>query len=283
VEELVEARPARERDGRQVNILAGAHLSPADAEALADMARGFGLEPIVLPDLSGSLDGHVPEEFLPHTLGGTPLAAIRLMGRSAFTIAVGEHMGRPARALAARTGVPCEVLDRATGLAAVDRLVALLSDISGKTAPARLRRERARLEDAMLDAHFFTGGRRIAIGADPDLLFALASTLAEMGCEIGAAVATTAAPILSAIPAREVVVGDLGDLEARAEGCDLLITTSHGRAIADRLGIPLLRAGIPVFDRLGGPQQASIGYAGTARLIFEAANLLHAEAPCTAH
>jgi nitrogenase molybdenum-iron protein NifN len=259
---------------RQVNLLPGSHLTPADVEALADLVRAFGLEPIVLPDLSGSLDGHVPATFLPHTLGGTPLDAIRRMGRSALTIAVGEHMRGPAEALSARCGVPFEVLDRATGLSACDRLVTLLARVSGTAAPPRVRRERARLEDAMLDAHFTTGGRRVAIGADPDLLHALATTLSEVGCEVQAAVTTTASPVLERVPADEVVIGDLEDLAARAPGCDLLVTHSHGRAIAEQLGIPLLRAGIPVFDRLGGPQTASVGYAGTARLVFEVTNLL---------
>jgi nitrogenase molybdenum-iron protein NifN len=124
----------------------------------------------------------------------------------------------------------------------------------------------------MLDAHFFTGGRRVAIGADPDLLFALASTLSDVGCEIAAAVTTTSSPVLERVPVDEVVVGDLEDLEARARGCDLLVTHSHGRAASERLGIPLLRAGIPSFDRLGGPQAVWVGYSGTATLLFEVAN-----------
>jgi nitrogenase molybdenum-iron protein NifN len=263
--------PAEPR-ARRVNLLPGSHLTPAEVEALADLARAFGLEPIVLPDLSGSLDGHVPETFLPHTLGGTPRAAIRDMASSALTIAVGEHMRGPAQALATRSGVPFEVLDGVMGLAATDRLVGLLSRISGNPVPSRLRRERARLQDAMLDAHFFTGGRRVAIGADPDLLFALASTLSDVGCEIAAAVTTTSSPVLERVPVDEVVVGDLEDLEARARGCDLLVTHSHGRAASERLGIPLLRAGIPSFDRLGGPQAVWVGYSGTATLLFEVAN-----------
>ena len=286
LEELGESPPEDENGGagqwpvprraepraRQVNLLPGSHLTPAEVEALADLARALGLEPIVLPDLSGSLDGHVPETFLPHTLGGTPRAAIRDMASSSLTIAVGEHMRGPAQALATRSGVPFEVLESVTGLAATDRLVALLSRISGNPVPSRLRHERARLQDAMLDAHFFTGGRRVAIGADPDLLLALASTLSDMGCEIAAAVTTTLSPALERVPADEVVVGDLEDLETRAQGCDLLVTHAHGRAASERLGIPLLRAGIPSVDRLGGPQAVWVGYAGTATLLFEVAN-----------
>lgn len=272
LEELV--APGGARRAEQVNLLAGSHLAPADAEELGELARAFGLDPIVLPDLSGSLDGHVPETFLPHTLGGTPRDRIREMGASSLTVAVGESMRPAARALERIAGVPFLVLDRLTGLEPMDRLVAALAAHSGRPVPPRLRRQRSRLQDAMLDVHFFTGGKRVAIGADPDLLHAYAQALSEVGCTVQAAVTTTGSPILSRVCADEVVVGDLEDLEARAAGADLLVTHSHGRAISERLGVPLLRAGIPVYDRLGGPQSATIGYSGTMRLLFEAANLL---------
>jgi nitrogenase molybdenum-iron protein NifN len=272
VEELV--APSAARRAEQVNLLAGPHLTPADAEELGELARAFGLDPIVLPDLSGSLDGHVPEAFLPHTLGGTSRTRIREMGASSLTIAAGEAMRPAASALERLAGVPFLVLDRVTGLEPTDRLVAALAAHSGRPVPPRLRRQRSRLVDAMLDVHFFTGGKRVAIGADPDLLHAYAQTLAEVGCTIQAAVTTTDAPVLARVCAEEVVVGDLEDLEARAAGADLLVTHSHGRAISERLGLPLLRAGIPVHDRLGGPQSLTIGYSGTMRLLFEVANLL---------
>jgi nitrogenase molybdenum-iron protein NifN len=272
VEEL--AVPGPPRRAAQVNLLAGPHLTPADADELGELARAFALDPIVLPDLSGSLDGHVPEIFLPHTLGGTPRARIREMGASSLTIAVGEAMRPAAEALERRAGVPCLVLDRVTGLEPSDRLVDALARLSGRPVPPRLRRQRSRLLDAMLDVHFHTGGKRVAVAADPDLLHAYAATLAEVGCTIQAAVTTTASRVLERVCADEVVVGDLEDLEARAAGADLLVTHSHGRAISERLGVPLLRAGIPVHDRLGGPQTVTIGYAGTMRLLFDAANLL---------
>jgi len=62
-------------------------------------------------------------------------------------------------------------------------------------------------------------------------------------------------------------------LELRASGVDLLVTHSHGRQAAERLGVPLFRVGIPVFDRLGAGHQLSVGYRGTRDLIFEVGNL----------
>lgn len=257
----------------QVNVLAGCHLTPGDIEEIREIVEAFGLSPIILPDLSGSLDGHVPEDFSPTTLGGTRLVDIRRMGASQFTIAIGEQMRPAAELLAEKTNVLYTVLERITGLEASDKFIKLLATLSGKEVPAKYRRQRSQLVDAMLDGHFFFGGKKIAIGAEPDLLWNIGNLLAEMGCEIAAAVTTTHSPLLEDLPVEEVLIGDLEDLETRAQGCDLLITHSHGRQAAERLDIPFLRMGLPMFDRLGAAHRVSVGYKGSRDLIFEVGNI----------
>ena len=66
---------------------------------------------------------------------------------------------------------------------------------------------------------------------------------------------------------------DLEDL-ARERGAELVISNSHAAESAERLGIPLLRAGIPQYDRIGGYQRAWIGYGGSRQLLFDLANAL---------
>ena len=181
---------------------------------------------------------------------------------------------RPAAAvLERRTGVPFVVFDRLTGLEPTDRFLDLLSKISGRAVPGRLRRQRSRLVDAMLDGHFHFGRKKVAIGAEPDLLFALSTWFAEMGERNRSGGGHHALARPGKIPASEVLIGDLEDLEDRAAGCDLLVTHSHGRQASERSGIPLLRVGIPIFDRLGASHQLSVGYQGTMRLVFEAGNV----------
>ncbi len=71
VEVLVEApKTSARRDSTRVNILPGCQLSPGDIEELRTIIEDFGLEPSFLPDLGGSLDGHIPDEFTPTTIGG---------------------------------------------------------------------------------------------------------------------------------------------------------------------------------------------------------------------
>ncbi|WP_425457220.1 nitrogenase iron-molybdenum cofactor biosynthesis protein NifN [Blastochloris sulfoviridis] len=261
----------------RINILPGSHLTVADLEAIRDTVEAFGLEPTILPDISGSLDGKVAERWIPTSNGGVAVEDIRTMGGAVHTIAIGEQMRRPAEALKARTKVPYTLFDTLTGLAATDRFVALLAEISGRPVPARVRRARAQLEDAMLDGHFHFGGKRVAIAAEPDLLYAMARFFAGLGAEVSCAVsASGASPILEAVPAADVVVGDLDDFETRAEGCDLLVTHSHGRQASERLGIPLMHIGFPIFDRLGAQHRHTALYEGTRDLVFEVANIVQA-------
>jgi nitrogenase molybdenum-iron protein NifN len=271
VEALVE--PAESRAPGSVNVLAGSHLTAADVEEIREIIESFGLRAVILPDLSGSLDGHVPDEFSPTTIGGTRVENIRAMGRAEATIAIGNQMWSAALALEMKTGVPCVLFDRLTGLEANDKFLEYLATLSGRPVAARYRRQRSQLVDAILDAHFFFGGKKIAIGAEPDLLWSLSGWLAEMGCEVSAAVSTTQSPALENVPADEVLLGDLEDLEMRATGADLLITHSHGRQAAQRLNIPFLRAGIPCFDRLGAAHRLYVGYRGARDLTFEIGNI----------
>jgi nitrogenase molybdenum-iron protein NifN len=271
IEALVE--PSQEKTPRQVNVLPGCHLTPADLEEIRESIEAFGLTPIFLPDVAGSLDGHMSDEFSPTTMGGTTLAQARDMGKSVHTLAIGEQMRPCAEALANKTGVPFTVFDRLTGLAAVDRFVAELAQIASVTVPAKFRRQRSQLQDAMLDAHFFIGGKKVVIGAEPDLLWALCLTLHELGADLTAAITTTHSPLLDRLPLAEVLIGDLEDLEKKAAGCDLMITHAHGRQAAERLHIPFYRAGLPMFDRLGAGHRMSVGYRGTRDFLFEIGNI----------
>ncbi|ARP67318.1 MULTISPECIES: nitrogenase iron-molybdenum cofactor biosynthesis protein NifN [Mesorhizobium] len=267
----------RARQSKKIAILPGWNLTVADLEHLREMVESFGLQSVILPDLSGSLDGTVPDHWVPTTYGGTSIEDIRELGTAEHCIAIGEHMRRPAEVLYKATGVPYVLFQSLTGLKGADQFVSLLSAISGQPVPASVRRRRAQLQDALLDGHFHFGGKKIAIAAEPDQLYQFGAFFVDMGCAITAAVTTTGmSKILEKVPAESIQVGDLGDLESLASGADLLVTHSHGRQASKRLGIPLMRIGFPVFDRLGSQHRLSILYQGTRDLVFEVANLFQA-------
>ncbi|KAF0206706.1 MAG: hypothetical protein FD172_3873, partial [Methylocystaceae bacterium] len=232
VETMVEApKSAARRDPTKINVLPGCHLTPGDLDELRTIIEDFGLEPTFLPDLAGSLDGHIPDDFTPTTIGGVGVEEISMMGQAGWTIAIGAQMRRAAEAMQKKTGVPFRMFERLCGLEANDALMSFLTDISGRPAPMKYRRQRGQLVDAMLDGHFHIGGRKLAIGAEPDLLNEIGGLLTEMGAQLLVAVTTTQSPVLERLPTEEVLIGDLEDLEnlAKAKDCDLMVTHSHGR------------------------------------------------------
>jgi len=265
------------RQPRQVNVLVGSALTPGDIEALQTIIAAFDLEPLLLPDLSDSLDGHLDAEpFSPLTIGGTEVAALQRAGDAVATLVIGRSMCRAADTLQQLTGVPDYRFDHLMGLAATDTLLLALSAIAERPVPPKLERQRAQLQDAMLDCHFMLGMGRFAIAADPDLLHAFSALLDEVGGRTVAAVAPINAPILQEVAATSVKIGDLEDLEqiAREQQAELLISNSHGAESAARLGIPLLRAGFPQYDQLGGYQRCWIGYQGSRQTLFDLANMM---------
>ena len=59
IAELVPPSNCAGQASRQINVLASSMLTPGDLDALKTWIEAFGLLPVVLPDLSGSLDGHL--------------------------------------------------------------------------------------------------------------------------------------------------------------------------------------------------------------------------------
>ena len=267
--------PGRRR--RQVNVLAGSHLTPGDLEHLKDTIELFGLRPVVLPDLSDSLDGHLPEtDYNPLTIGGTLVKELATLGDALATLVIGDSMNEAADVLQTRTGVPDHRFSHLMGIEAMDAFVMVLAEIAAVPVPPRIERQRAQLQDAMLDSHFMLGQARVAVAADPDLLVGFSQMLAGVGAETVVAVAPINTPALEQVRCDQVKIGDLEDVEiaARERKAELLITNSHGLHTSERLGIPLLRAGFPQYDLVGGYARTWIGYQGTRATLFDLANML---------
>ncbi len=169
--------------------------------------------------------------------------------------------------------IPYAVFGRLNTLKPVDRFMMLLSNISGNPVPGKYRRDRKQLQDAMLDAHFFFSGKKVAIALEPDLLFAVSKFITDMGADVSVALTSTESAILGKVPVDEVLIGDLGDFEEAALGSDILITNSHGARISKRLDVPLYRMGMPVSDRLGNAHKLTVGYKGSVNLLFDIGNI----------
>lgn len=266
------------RRKRQVNVLVSYVFTPGDLEALRTLFEVFDLRAVFIPDLSTSLDGCLTDaDFSPVTIGGTALSELATLGDAAATVVIGASLETAAQVLEQKTGVPTYRLDHLYGLRANDALMSVLMTISGQhLVPERLERQRGQLQDALLDTHFMLGQCKMAIAADADLLAAWVDLLQETGADVVAAVTSCNTAALSKMPLATVKIGDLEDLEiiSKAQRVQVVIGNSHAVATAERLGVPILRAGFPLYDQIGGYAKTWVGYQGSRQTLFDLANLV---------
>ncbi len=263
-------KPATSIHGSRINVLAGSHLTPAEFTELREMIEAFGLDPVILPDLS-ALDGS-RQEFSVLASGGTKTTEIETMGCSGFTMAIGMSMEGAAKILKEKFGIEYTMFGSLSGLRGVDAFIETLSALSGRPVPPKYERQRRVLIDGMRDAHFYFGGKRACMALEPDLSVQVSMLLDETGAEVSLSVVPTRSASLGGIYARHVRVGDLFSIDGEF---DLLIASSHAEDAAVRLGAPLYQMGFPVYKILGNNSRVTIGYRGTLMMINEMANLMH--------
>jgi nitrogenase molybdenum-iron protein NifN len=280
---------AGERHSR-INVLPGM-VSPADLRYLKEIFADFDVPLTLLPDYSETLDGPALANYERIPAGGTPTAAIRAMGGALATLEFGRTLAahKTAGALLEESfGVSCYRLGLPIGVQETDRLYQLIEKLSGAPTPASHQLERGRLIDAYVDGHKYVFGKRAIVYGDEDLVVGLTAFLSEIGivpvlCASGGESRLLARAIdevtdgLAAAGAIRVREGadfmDIGE-EAAELKPDLLIGNSKGYASARHLGVPLIRVGFPIHDRIGGQRILHLGYRGAQRLFDEVVNTL---------
>jgi len=263
-----------------INILPGL-VSPADLRHLKSILATFGLTGIILPDISDTLDGPALADCPLIPEGGTTIEEIKAMGRADATIEFGltlpDDTGGPY--LESRYKVTNHRMAMPVGIRASDRFFNLLADLSGHPIPDSLQASKGRLIDAMVDGHKYLAGKTAVLYGEEDLVVAMAGLLAEIGvrpvlCASGGQSGhfkAAIAEVLEGLPgeAPEVFEGmDFYEIAERAEALkpDLIVGHSKGYSLARKLGIPLIRVGFPIHDRIGGQRILHLGYEGAQQL-----------------
>ncbi|MDR3162412.1 MAG: hypothetical protein LBT81_00935 [Helicobacteraceae bacterium] len=276
-----------EYEGR-INVVSN-FVSAEDLRHLRDILNAFGAPYTLLPDYSESLDGASWETYQKLPVGGTAIADIRKMGGARKTICLGSpQLGeRDAGAfLRNRFGIECEYLDLPIGIENCDRFFEALNKMSGRETTDRFVKERGRLIDAYIDGHKYVGGKRAIIYGEEDFVVAIASFLDETGV-IPAIAATGAesdrfrermkAALKNSREETEII--DDADFvtilaKAKKRGCDFVMGHSKGLYLARELGLPLVRCGFPIHDRIGAQRILHLGYRGTLNLFDLVCNTL---------
>jgi nitrogenase molybdenum-iron protein NifN len=272
----------------QVNILPG-FLSTADLRTIRKVFDDFGIQAVMLPDYSETLDAPVWEEYKKIPEGGTPIRAIRSMGSSKGTIQFGltlssEESG--ADWLEKECRVPSFKLPVPVGVEATDRWFAVMEKLSGHKTPEHYRKERGRLIDSYIDGHKYVFEKKAVVYGEEDLVISLAGFLLEIGvipvlCGSGGESGKMEKLIHEFRPDLadriRVVQGiDFAEMEEMIASSkpDFLIGSSKGYPIARRLQVPLVRVSFPVHDRFGGQRIQIAGYAGTQMLFDRIVNAM---------
>ena len=262
-----------------VNIIVPASLSPADIIDVKRWMNIFDVPFTLLPDFSETMDRPFSKGYQKVPDGGTPLAEVRRMSGAVATVELGGPLDAklsPGKLLEKRFGVPCISLSLPIGLAQTDAFFDAVTQATGKALPVTLERERGLLMDAMIDGHKHAFCGRSALFGDPELVTALAGFCTENGMFPKVIVTGSSGAVWCD---RGIDVVDEADLElvcekSRKHKVNLAFGPSTGKILEEREGIPLLRIGFPVHDRLGPQRMLSIGYRGSALLLDRAVNAL---------
>jgi len=274
----------------RVNLFPGM-VSPADLRLLKALVADFGLEAMVLPDYSETLDGELWSEYHRIPTGGTTVDAIAASGFNCASIEMGRILAvmpeTAASHLETAHQVPAHRMGLPMGIRQTDHLMQILEEISGHPIPEKYARQRGRLLDALVDGHKYVNGRRAVVYGEADLVAGMVDFLSEIGilpviCATGdkgghlemAVKQITDKKFHDKIRIIEGV--DFVDIEAavRDANADLMIGHSKGYSLSRKLDIPLVRIGFPIHDRVGGSRMLHVGYAGAQILFDRIANTL---------
>ncbi|THB70825.1 MAG: nitrogenase iron-molybdenum cofactor biosynthesis protein NifN [Gammaproteobacteria bacterium] len=285
--EVKEKAKDKKKDSKDLVILPSAMHTPADIETIRLMVEMFGLNPILLPDLSGSLDGHLAESrYSPITYGGSSKGMFERIASACGVVSIGLSMKSAGMLLHQCAGISFFHFDGLTGIKANDEFMAMLMKLSGNPVPAMYKRQRQCLRDAYLDAHFYLGQCRLAVAADPDLLIPLQALSEETGLNLQYAVTsdTNNSEIkekLEGLGYKTIQEGDLEDFRKLSYeyAVDLVVGNSYLAEFCEDQELAHYRAGYPIYDRMGGSRICRVGYAGTTDMVLDMANLVWQQRP----
>ena len=265
------------------------NISPADIREIKRILDLFHLDYIMVPDFSDTLDRPFSRPYKKVPEGGARPEDIAMMPGSVATIQFGltvEGNLSPGKYLETEYGVPLYNLPIPIGIGSTDCFINALEKITGCPVPDSLSMERGRLLDCMIDSHKYNFHGRSVIFGEPELVYAMTKACLENGI-FPVAVATGSKnnrlgellePEISLSPVQAVIMDETDFVQIRQKSVEMQANIamghSDGRYLEEREGIPLVRMGFPIHDRVGGQRLLSVGYTGTALFLDRITNAL---------
>ena len=273
---------------QQIGLFPGL-VSPEDLRYLKAIGDDFGLKCIVLPDYSDTMDGGPWRQYHRIQRGGTSVKEISLLGCSSAVIEFGhslKNMKTAGTFLEDCFSVSRYSIGLPIGITLTDLFFKLLEELSGKGIPEKYSVERLRLIDSYVDGHKYVFEKRAVVFGDEDFVLGVASFLLEIGiipvlCATGSRTGTLSnfLPAIASSYNKEVIACEGVDFEQIYEkvqnlNIDFMIGNSKGYYIARKMGIPLIRIGFPIHDRMGAQRILHLGYRGAQQLFDRIVNTI---------
>lgn len=288
---ILKAVAVKAGPNKRVNIIP-APMSPGEIRSIKRILEAFELDYILFPDISETLDAPFREEYVKLQPGGTAQGDIETTAGAAATIEMGLTVPdelSPGKYLQEKFGVPLYKCAIPVGLESTDAFVRILSTVSGRPIPAGLAAERGRLVDCMIDSHKYNAGGRAVIYGEPEQVLAVTGVCLENGIKpvlactgaksekllrlLGEGLSESHRQSGQAVAMDGVDFQEIRELAVKREA-NLLLGNSDGRSITEKEGIPIVRMGFPIHDRVGGQRLEYTGYTGTMKLLDDITNTL---------
>lgn len=278
--------------GNYINVITPM-LSPSDTRWLKACLDETGLAYILLPDISDTMDGVSVSVYDRLNTSGTSVEDIAKMGGARLTIELTDFISddiSPATFLSEKFGVPFARCALPTGITAMDNFLELLQ-WAGGTITEKIKRERGRYLDAMVDAHKYCAEARVCVFGEPDFVKSAVALCCESGAipvvvATGSVCKTFKASMQDMIKEaadrlfiEDFVIADDADFDQIEAWClkygvNLMIGSSEARRIASKHQIPLIRCAFPIHDHVGGQRVQTIGFEGSLFLLDGIANAM---------
>lgn len=284
--------------GGHVNLFPG-FVSTEDLRQLKYILHDFGLNFVMLPDYSETLDNPIWESYKRIPEGGTPVSQIETCGSAAASIEFGTIINQgslsgrvknsnlsstAATFLEKEFDVENNQMPLPIGVKLTDAFFEALEKLSGREMPARYKGERGRLIDSYADGHKYVFGKKAVVYGEEDFVVAMTAFLDEIGIDVvlaatGGESNKLEAEIRKVCPERgeKILAKNHFDYEKIHEWCqenkpDLFVGNSKAYYIARELEVPIVRCGFPIHDRIGGQRIKHVGYSGTQELFDKIVN-----------
>lgn len=265
----------------KINIIPGL-LNPGDTKEIKHILRLLGVGYTMLTDPSEAFDSPLrpSKETTPYfAKGGVTVDEIKDSGNSLATIPLCKYAKSGAEFLERDCGVPSIIDDIPIGIKGTDQFLRNVMAVSDCDVSEELLDERGRAIDMMADlAGRYLFDRPVAIVGDPSMTVGLARFVGELGMKptmvcTGADEKTFPEDMEKVAKETNCDIDVLFEQDMRTfevyvkeHDIDLMIGNSEARILSTDTNIPLIRAGYPVYDRVGYHTHPVVGYNGAKRL-----------------